>query len=169
MALRMDQFRQLEGRTTPTTTSGRSLFSRTVTFGKDSDNGIKIGKGPLGLTTVFKPLENVIADLVFVHGLGGGSRKTWSKNENPCLFWPQEWLSQDAGFRDVRIHTFGYDSGWDKESIPNINDFAKSLLEWVKDCPAIPRDATVSSSHSQLESSLKAVCKRGCRIIFWTQ
>lgn len=31
-------------------------------------------KGPLGLTTVYKPLGKAVADLVFIHGLGGGSR-----------------------------------------------------------------------------------------------
>ena len=91
------------------------------------------------------PFPKVIADLVFVHGLGGGSRKTWTKDEDPSLFWPQEWLSQDDGFKDVRIHMFGYSSNWEKESVLNIHDFAKSLLEWMKDCPTIPRDAQVSS------------------------
>lgn len=142
----MDQS-SLDGRIT---SLGRSLFSRTLTFRKGSDAGIENDKGPLGLTTVFKPLGNVIADLVFIHGLGGGSRKSWSKDENAHLFWPQEWLPQDAGFRDVRIHTFGYDSNWDKGSILNVHDFAKSLLEWVRDCPTIPRDANVSSSQSKM-------------------
>lgn len=140
-----------------------------IVLPSDRRRAIENDTGPFGLTTVFKPLEKVIADLVFIHGLGGGSRKTWSKDENAYLFWPQEWLSQDAGFRDVRIHTFGYDSSWDKGSILNIHDFAKSLLEWVKDCPAIPRDANVSSSHTKFESSLEAVRNRGCRIIFWSR
>ena len=117
-------------------------------FRKGSDTGNDDDKGPVGLTTVFEPsspVTKVIADLVFVHGLGGGSHKTWTKDEDPSLFWPQEWLSKDDGFRDVRIHMFGYNSNWDKESVLNIHDFAKSLLEWVKDCPTIPRDAQVSS------------------------
>ena len=143
----MDQFPQLDRRKTRGSTTGRSLFPRTAGFRRGSDTGTDNDKGPLGLTTIFKPLEKVIADLVFVHGLGGGSHKTWSKNEDPALFWPQEWLPHDPGFRDVRIHTFGYDANWDKESILNIHDFAKSLLEWMKDCPAIPRDAHVSSFH----------------------
>lgn len=92
----------------------------------------------MGLTTVHKPLGNVVADVVFVHGLNGGSHKTWTKDSDPALFWPQEWLPHDVGFRNVRIHTFGYDSNWDKGSILDIHDFARSLLEWVINCPDIP-------------------------------
>jgi hypothetical protein len=88
-------------------------------------------------------LGEVTADIIFVHGRGGGSRKTWTKNDNPDLYWPQEWLPQDPAFQNVRIHMFGYDSNWDKASILNIHDFAKSLLEWVTNCPDIPQDIEV--------------------------
>ena len=123
--------------------SGRFMLSSTAIFRKTSDATAGNGKGPLGLTTVHWPMEGVIADVVFIHGLGGGSRKTWSKNEDPALFWPREWLSQDLGFQDVRIHTFGYDSDWKKESILNIHDFAKSLLEWMRDAPVMQQDPQV--------------------------
>lgn len=100
--------------------------------------------GPLGLTTVFNPNKKAIADLVFVHGLGGGSRKTWSLHEDPALFWPQTWLPKDEGFKDVRIHTFGYDSNWEKDAVLNVHDFAKSLLEWTRDSPAMAQNSDVS-------------------------
>ncbi|KAJ9497212.1 hypothetical protein H2202_007369 [Exophiala xenobiotica] len=124
-----------------------NLFSRAVTFRKASD--AQDVRGPLGLSTIHKPLGEVTADIIFVHGLGGGSRKTWTKNDNPDLYWPQEWLPQDPAFQNVRIHMFGYDSNWDKASILNIHDFAKSLLEWVTNCPDIPQD---------IESPLILVC-----------
>jgi hypothetical protein len=145
----MDELASLDRRRTSATAATRSsFFSRTVNFRKASDSGLEDLRGPLGLTTVHKPLGNVIADLVFVHGLAGGSRKTWTKNEDPALYWPQEWLPQDPGFRDVCIHMFGYDSNWDKASVLNIQDFAKSLLEWVTNCPEIPQDTSVSASRS---------------------
>ncbi|PVH85423.1 hypothetical protein DL98DRAFT_451452 [Cadophora sp. DSE1049] len=97
-------------------------------------------KGPLGLVTVHDPAEKVVAELVFIHGLGGGSRKTWTKNDDPDLFWPQEWLPRDRGFSDVRIRTFGYDANWGKRSILNIHDFAKDLLSWLKNSPPVPRE-----------------------------
>ncbi len=124
--------------------SGRSFLARTLTRreggGGDSSDDIK---GPLGLNTLFEPLDSAVADLVFVHGLGGGSRSTWTKSSDTSLYWPQEWLPQDAGFRDVRIHSFGYNSNWEKESTLNIHDFAKSLLGSLQDCPAIPRGSSV--------------------------
>ena len=123
-------------------------MSRAVGFRKSSNGGLENDKGPIGLTTIYKPLEKVVADLVFIHGLGGGSRKTWSKDEDPRLFWPREWLAADPAFKDVRMHTFGYDSDWNKETILNVHDFAKSLLEWIRTYPVIPRDQDVSSSSS---------------------
>lgn len=120
--------------------AGRSSILRNVKFRHASSPPDYATKGPPGLTTVFQPVGNASGDLVFVHGLGGGSRKTWSKNEDPNLFWPQEWLPQDPNFRDVRVHTCGYNANWGKESILNIHDFAKSLLFSLKDCPTIPRN-----------------------------
>ena len=126
-------------RESSTVSSNRSFLSRTLR-GRDSgsiDSSSEDGRGPLGLTTLFSPQDEVIADLIFVHGLGGGSRSTWSKSPDQSLFWPQEWLPQDTGFKDVRIHSFGYNSNWDKESTLNIHDFAKSLLGSIQDCPAM--------------------------------
>ena len=105
-------------------------------------------KGPIGLNTLFSPAEDAIADLVFVHGLGGGSRSTWTKSSNPELYWPQAWLPMDDGFQGVRIHSFGYNSNWDKESTLNIHDFAKALLGSLQDCPSISRSSTVSVTGS---------------------
>jgi hypothetical protein len=48
-----------------------------------------------------------------------------------------------VGFHDVRIHSFGYNSNWNKESTLNIHDFAKSLLGSIQDCPIIPRESNV--------------------------
>ena len=120
-----------------TATTSRSFFGR-----KREGSHIDVpeaSKGPYGLTTLAEPAGPVIADLIFVHGMGGGSRSTWTKSSDESLYWPGEWLPHDSGFRDVRIHSFGYNSNWEKESTLNIHDFAKSLLGAIKDCPAIPR------------------------------
>jgi hypothetical protein len=137
---------QLERQDTSSTTSSRFLLTTlrkrrgSDVCAADNDN-----KGPLGLTTLYNPPNPAIADLVFVHGLAGGSRSTWSKKSDPNLYWPQEWLPTDAGFQDVRIHSFGYNSNWEKESTLNIHDFAKSLLGDIHDCPVITRDSEVCS------------------------
>jgi hypothetical protein len=121
----------------------RSFLVRTLTRRDTSVNDSSEDlKGPLGLTTLSEPAETAIADLVFVHGLRGGSKSTWTKSGDPSLYWP-EWLPQDPGFRDVRIHSFGYNSNWDKESTLNTLDFAKSLLGSIQNCPVIPRGSNV--------------------------
>lgn len=125
---------------------GRSMFSRALSR-RDSNLDVTDDlKGSLGLSTLYIPSGDAVADLVFVHGLGGGSRSTWTKSGDPSLYWPQLWLPEDVGFQDVRIHVFGYDSNWNKESTLNIHDFAKSLLNSLQDCPNIPRFSQVSTA-----------------------
>ncbi len=145
---------------TDSSNSGRSFFTRNL-IRDNSEPPSDNEKGPLGLTTLFTPEETAIADLVFVHGLGGGSRSTWTKSQDSALFWPREWLPQDEGFRDVRIHSFGYNSNWEKESTLNIHDFAKSLLGSIKDCPTIPQESSVRPPDSFLISPPEP-CHSGC-------
>ena len=124
--------------------SSLSLLARTVSRRDGGSNELSsVDKGPFGLTTLFEPLQSAAADMVFVHGLGGGSRSTWTKSRDSSLFWPKEWLPRDDGFKDVRVHSFGYNSNWINESTLNIHDFAKSLLGSIQDCPAIPRGSNV--------------------------
>lgn len=125
--------------------SFRSFFSKNFTRnGINCSSATGDTKGPFGLNTIFCPTVDAVVDLVFVHGLGGGSRSTWTKSANPELYWPQTWLPEDESFRGARIHSFGYDSNWNKESSLNIHDFAKALLGSIKDCPSIPVGSTVS-------------------------
>ncbi|KAK4098485.1 hypothetical protein N658DRAFT_431842, partial [Parathielavia hyrcaniae] len=103
-------------------------------------------KGPLGLTTLYEPeppTESLV-DIVFIHGLGGGSRKTWSYSSRPHHYWPRSWLPADNDFLDVRIHTFGYKADWGerRDSILDIHDFAQSLLGALRNHPRIRRSST---------------------------
>ncbi|KAE8837006.1 hypothetical protein PTNB73_07910 [Pyrenophora teres f. teres] len=95
-------------------------------------------RGPLGLTVLYEPAEPLI-DFVFVHGLRGGSRKTWSKSANPAHFWPKEWLPLEPHFKHVRIHTFGYNSDWmeKKGSIVTVHDFGQALLGDLYNSPSV--------------------------------
>ena len=122
--------------------SSKSLISRSLPWRDVGTETSDVPKGPFGLSSLSSP-ENAIADLVFVHGLGGGSRSTWTKGGDPALYWPKEWLPMEVAFYDVRIHSFGYNSNWDKESVLNIHDFAKALLGEIKDCPSIPNHSKV--------------------------
>ena len=82
-----------------------------------------------------------VIEFIFVHGLGGGSRKTWSKSSNQYHYWPKEWLSQDPEFGCVRIWSFGYKADWNerKETILEIHDFALALLGEIENAPDIRR------------------------------
>ncbi|KAL2132593.1 hypothetical protein VTI74DRAFT_3616 [Chaetomium olivicolor] len=141
-------------------------------------------KGPLGLTTLSVPAaeQTPVADIIFVHGLNGGSHSTWSKGNSPDHFWPREWLPRDEAFKDVRIHTFGYPSGVTQESIINIADISRSLLAAIKDSPLMntgnqPRLIFVAHSMGGLvvkkayilgyrEAEFKPVVDRVCSIFF---
>jgi hypothetical protein len=76
------------------------------------------------------PTSNVV-DIIFVHGLGGSARDTWT-HPSSKVFWPSL-LHEDETFSDARISTFGYDSNFTNIFAPNnvldISDFAKQLLD----------------------------------------
>ncbi|KAI0392005.1 hypothetical protein F5Y17DRAFT_467858 [Xylariaceae sp. FL0594] len=86
--------------------------------------------GPLGLNVVYTPDCGHKVDIVFIHGLGGTSRWTWSKNRDPQLFWPLTFLSLEPDLCSARILTFGYDASFAKPTnvVTSILDFAKDLL-----------------------------------------
>ncbi|EEQ31296.1 conserved hypothetical protein [Microsporum canis CBS 113480] len=73
-------------------------------------------KGHLGLN-LLRDVSESLVDFIFVHGLGGGSRKTWSLSPDPKHYWPREWLKQEPEFRHVRIHSFGYKADWAETKI----------------------------------------------------
>lgn len=115
------------------------------------DDGGDDTKGPLGLTLLHSP-PNPLVDLIFVHGLGGGSRKTWSKTPLLSQYWPQQWLPKDPAFKDVRIFTYGYDSDYlsGKGDCLNIHHIGKSLLGEVCTSPYITQLQTkiIAVGHS---------------------
>lgn len=90
---------------------------------------------PLGLSLIVDP-ESPVVDIIFVHGLGGTSRGTWSKDKNPELFWPEKWLPEDLP--RARIHSYGYNSNFasTKSSIYSVLDFSKELLFAVQYSPS---------------------------------
>ncbi|KAI1157343.1 WD40-repeat-containing domain protein [Nemania serpens] len=121
------------------TTGSKSRFSLTKTLSKTPsavDDGLHDPKGPLGLTLLHSPSDPQI-DFIFVHGLGGGSRKTWSKSALLSHYWPREWLPKDPAFKNVRIHSYGYDSDYlkGKEDCLNIHHIGKSFLGEMSTSP----------------------------------
>lgn len=73
-------------------------------------------------------------DIIFVHGLGGTCRLSWSWNRDLSLFWPKEWLPLEPELKEARILTFGYNAHFmspNKDTF-NVSDFAKELLMQMK-------------------------------------
>lgn len=65
-------------------------------------------EGVFAISTTAK--QDRVADLVFVHGLGGGSHGTWrygKEGDEDHFFWPEE-LAQDLP--QCRVWTVGYDA-----------------------------------------------------------
>ncbi|KAK0749954.1 hypothetical protein B0T18DRAFT_365857 [Schizothecium vesticola] len=154
----------------------RSFLSRTLTRrpanGEDQAQH-DAPKGPLGLTTLSEPdpAVPVTADIVFVHGLNGGSQSTWSKDNRASHFWPKEWLPIDDAFHDVRIHSFGYPSGLAQESVLNVRDFSSSLLAAVRDSPSMNERmgglvTKLAYILGRQNPAFKSVVDRVCSIFF---
>jgi triacylglycerol esterase/lipase EstA (alpha/beta hydrolase family) len=118
--------------------------------------------GDFGLNLLHEPSECLV-DFVFVHGLRGGSRKTWSASASQAHFWPKEWLPADTDFRHVRIHSFGYNSDWlnPRENLLNVHDFGESLIEEIQNNPSIRRNKNtriVFIGHSMGGLVIKKAC-----------
>jgi hypothetical protein len=63
---------------------------------------------------------------VFVHGLCGHPRETWTK-DNVC--WPEDLLSKEESLSHTRSLTFGYDANLDgTASLNSLFDHSIDLL-----------------------------------------
>ena len=85
----------------------------------------------LGLQVLYEPPQKREVDLIFVHGLGGTSRGTWTLAKDARTFWPLEFLPSEAVIKNARISTFGYEAKFQLgagKSGMSILDFAKDLL-----------------------------------------
>ncbi|KAI1376469.1 hypothetical protein F4677DRAFT_79151 [Hypoxylon crocopeplum] len=105
-----------------------------TTSNVQSQRNVENEPGPLGLTVVYMPQNAHKADIIFIHGLGGTSRQTWSKHRDPELFWPSTFLPLEPGICLARILTFGYNANFRKAGSvsTSILDFAKELLFELK-------------------------------------
>ncbi|RYP81120.1 hypothetical protein DL769_002129 [Monosporascus sp. CRB-8-3] len=86
---------------------------------------------PLGLSLLYAPDGDALADIVFVHGLGGSSRLSWCMRHDLDLYWPLKWLPNDPDTQQTRIFTFGYNADFRSSSQSanlGISDFSKTLL-----------------------------------------
>lgn len=128
-----------------TSNSRGSFITRRYGSPRTQPTPIEETHGPLGLRSLFCAPEALI-DLVLVHGLRGGSTKTWRYGEDENFFWPRYWLPKEPEFANVSIHTFGYDSDWvsKRPSVLNVHDFGQSLYEELLTSPLLRRNSRVT-------------------------
>lgn len=121
----------------PGSTSARSLLA--------SSPPIEDNRGPLGLRLLYAPAVALV-DIIFVHGLNGGSLKSWCVAGDRQTFWPQEWLPQEPSLQHARIHTFGYPAGFvgAQANCLDLNDLGRSLLDDIVTSPTLRADQNVS-------------------------
>ncbi|KAH8678438.1 hypothetical protein BX600DRAFT_493699 [Xylariales sp. PMI_506] len=123
-----------------TTQSLQKRFSQ-FSFGRRRVSSVNEDTwGPYGLNLLYTPPDPLV-DLIFVHGLRGGSVKTWCKGDDLSLFWPQAWLPRDPDLQNARIHSFGYNADWadTKETSLDLQDFGRSLFSEMRTSPALRR------------------------------
>ncbi|KAL3421193.1 NACHT and WD domain-containing protein [Phlyctema vagabunda] len=89
-------------------------------------------KDPLGLSVIYSPDITAKVDIIFIHGLGGTSQTTWSKNKDLELFWPQKFLPLEPDICQARIMTFGYNANFLQTNSSSVLEFAKGLLYDMK-------------------------------------
>jgi hypothetical protein len=97
-------------------------------------------RGPLGLNVLENPKDPFICTWP-----RGGSRKTWTFNDDPATFWPM-WLPDDKyhRFAHVRTHIYRYNADWmeRRTSVSDVNDFGYQLLESLVNGPYLTRTQT---------------------------
>jgi len=88
---------------------------------------------PYGLEVLHEPTPPPLhlVQIIFVHGLNGSKRRTWTHGKTD--FWPL-WLKELEGMEGVRLATFGYNSSTNILK-PNTNlsipTFAGQLLRYL--------------------------------------
>ncbi|KAI0158132.1 hypothetical protein GGR57DRAFT_500249 [Xylariaceae sp. FL1272] len=88
--------------------------------------------GSYGLNLIHEP-HTALIDLIFVHGLRGGSIKTWCKDDDLQYFWPGAWLPREQDLQYARIHSFGYNADWadTKETTMDLHDFGQVTNAYI--------------------------------------
>ncbi|KAI1410400.1 hypothetical protein F5Y13DRAFT_202173 [Hypoxylon sp. FL1857] len=89
---------------------------------------------PLGLFVLHAPVQRSV-DVLFIHGLGGTSLRTWCRNRDLENLWPQLWLPEEPDLSGARILTFGYNAHFSSKkehASLTIGDFANDLLFRMK-------------------------------------
>ena len=110
------------------------------------ENSDEDSKDVVGLQLLFLPPEPLV-HLIFVHGLWGHYRNSWSRSVAPSSFWPKEWLSRDPDFKHVRISSYAYSMPSYTDEYANKNSIAsdqgRRLFDRLQDSEYLEGATTV--------------------------
>jgi hypothetical protein len=89
-----------------------------------------VAESVLASHSTHEPVEQIyVCSVVFVHGLRGHRRVTWTKDG---VFWPEALLSKEPSLSHMRILSFGYDANvvkfMGRASLNNLFDHTSNLL-----------------------------------------
>ncbi|KAI1208242.1 uncharacterized protein F4807DRAFT_432137 [Annulohypoxylon truncatum] len=110
------------------------LFSSQTSIGYRGQDSQDRRNDPFGLLVLHAPAQRSV-DILFIHGLGGTSLRTWCYNRELEYLWPKLWLPEEPDLSAARILTFGYNAHFSskKEKVSlTIGDFANDLLFRMK-------------------------------------
>lgn len=95
---------------------------------ENEPSGEKEKRTTYGVKILYDPMSAMV-DIVFVHGLTGGSYSTWLHKESGVC-WPRDLLK--ANLNDARVLSFGYDADvvnfWSQAAQDGISGYANDLL-----------------------------------------
>jgi hypothetical protein len=98
---------------------------------------------------------------------GAGAHGHGALKPDPSYFWPKEWLPRHPAFRNVRIHSFGYDSDWKAkgQSTVTTHDFGQALLLALRtsECfSAVSRSLLLGTGQGAFSSDFTTVSEPHC-------
>lgn len=113
-------------RSTTRTRVGDDPFWSTAIIGLGGARRALGHMAELRIVSPDKPTD-AVADIIFVHGLGGDQRSTWQASKAEESFWPA-WLAQDSPH--IAVYSLGYEaspSAWLGSAMP-LSDRATNVL-----------------------------------------
>ena len=91
----------------------------------------------VSLVRSYKELTTEFCSIVAVTGLAGHAFGSWKSHTQHHQMWLRDFLPVDLQDSNVRILTFGYNSGLrDSTSTSSLQDFSRQLLDGVNSARA---------------------------------
>jgi len=88
----------------------------------------------VGLHLVHRPMNTPVSEIVFVHGLNGDARSTWTGLGDQQVFWPRDFLVEDMGNCAIWMYSYNSDIDMTSKSKEPLGDVLKKLGNDLRFC-----------------------------------